>query len=134
MAESKHISIGRMGESVAVGYLENRGFHIISRNYRKKWGELDIVAKKDRVIHFIEVKAGSWDFDEWPSEGEPIYRPEDHMHSDKCARMARAIQTFLAEKKMGSDTDWTADLVVVLLNTSNHRARIRVVPDILLGE
>jgi len=55
MAQYKHISIGRLGEDIATGYLKNRGFHIITRNYRKKWGEIDIIAKKDNVLHFVEV-------------------------------------------------------------------------------
>ena len=131
MAKNKHISIGRLGEDIAVGYLQRRGFLVLSRNYRKKWGELDIVVKKNGVVHFVEVKAGSWHTTKWPVEGDPIYRPEDHMHAEKCSRMARAVQTYLLECGL-EDTTWTADLVVVLINTETRKARVRVVPDILL--
>lgn len=131
MTKNKHISIGRVGEDIAAGYLENRGFSILSRNYRKKWGELDIVAKKDGVVHFIEVKAGSWNRDGWPTDGAPVYRPEDHMHDKKCARMARAVQTYLAEYGL-EQMEWTADLVVVLLNAETRKARVRIVSDIVL--
>lgn len=131
MAENKHISIGRLGEDIAVGYLERRGFAILARNYRKKWGELDIVARRAGVVHFVEVKAGSWHRTKWPKEGDPIYRPEDHMHGEKCARMARAVQTYVAEHGL-ENTAWTADLLVVLINTEIQKARVRVVPNILL--
>lgn len=133
MAEYGHISIGRFGESIAEGYLMRRGYVIVEKNYRKPWGELDIVAKKGRVLHFVEVKAGSWHKESWPEEGEVLYRPEDHMHAQKCARMARAIQTYLAEHKIGPEAEWTADLVVVLLNADTKKARVRVYSNILLG-
>jgi putative endonuclease len=132
MAENKHISIGRVGEDITARYLENRGFLIRNRNYRVRSGEIDIVAQKDGVLHFVEVKSGSWNNPSWPSEGDAVYRPEDHMHREKCARMARAIQTYLMQQGT-ADVDWSADLVVVLLNTRTRKARIHVVPDILLG-
>ena len=37
-------------------HLVKHSFKILDRNYRKKWGEIDIVAKKDNILHFIEVK------------------------------------------------------------------------------
>lgn len=132
MAQPQHISIGRLGEDIAWGYLKNRGYLIIERNYRKKWGELDIVAQKDGVLHFVEVKAGSWHGDKWPKDGADIHRPEDHMHVHKCERMKRAIQTYLAENKVKQDADWTIDLAVVLINDDTHKARIRWLWDVVV--
>ena len=131
MAESKHISIGRLGEDIAVGYLKNRGFAIRERNYRKKWGELDIVAHKDNVLHFIEVKSGSWE-GPWPREGSEGYRPEDHMTKSKLARLGRAIKTYLVEHPVLSSEQWTLDLVVVLIRDGERRARVTVLRDILM--
>lgn len=47
---------GNFGESVACAYLAGKGYKIVSRNYYVKYGELDIVAEKDNVTAFIEVK------------------------------------------------------------------------------
>ena len=47
---------GRKAESAAAVYLEMRGFKIIEQNYRRPRCEIDIVAKKDRVVHLVEVK------------------------------------------------------------------------------
>lgn len=47
---------GEAGESAAARYLENAGYKILERNWRVKAGEVDIIAGKDGVIHFVEVK------------------------------------------------------------------------------
>ena len=49
-------SSGLAAESVAAQWLEAQGYHVIDRNWRTKWCEIDIVAKKDGRLHFIEVK------------------------------------------------------------------------------
>jgi len=134
MAENKHISIGRLGEDVASGHLERLGFSVVERNYRKKWGELDIVAKKGGVLHFVEVKAGSWNKVGWPKDGTERYRPEDHMHAAKRLRMGRAVQTYLAEHRLEPETEWTADLMVVLINEETRRAKVILYNDILLSD
>jgi putative endonuclease len=48
--------IGRRGEQLAAEHLERRGFEIVERNYRTRWGELDIVAFDGRTLAFCEVK------------------------------------------------------------------------------
>lgn len=132
MAQNGHISIGRLGENIVAEYLRCRGFSIICRNYKKKWGELDIIAQKDGVLHFVEVKAGSWHGEEWPKEGADVHRPEDHMHVRKRERMMRAMGTYLAENRLGPDQSYTADLATVLINKGTRRARVRWVHDVVL--
>ena len=48
--------LGRLGEQLAAEHLVRRGFQIVERNYRTRWGELDIVAFDGRVLAFCEVK------------------------------------------------------------------------------
>ena len=48
--------LGRLGEQLAAEHLIRRGFEIVDRNYRTRWGELDIVAFDGRVLTFCEVK------------------------------------------------------------------------------
>ncbi len=58
---------GDTSENLATRFLEQEGFIILERNYfARKLGEIDIIAKKENVLHFIEVKSGKADFD-------PIY-------------------------------------------------------------
>ena len=48
--------LGRLGEQLAAEHLIRRGFQIVERNYRTRWGELDIVAYDGRALVFCEVK------------------------------------------------------------------------------
>ena len=55
---------GDASEDLATAFLEQEGFVIVERNYfARKLGEIDIIARKDGILHFIEVKAGKADFD-----------------------------------------------------------------------
>jgi len=47
---------GRRAEQAAKVYLEMRGFRIVEQNWRRPRCEIDIVAQKDGVVHFVEVK------------------------------------------------------------------------------
>ena len=48
---------GNWGEDAAVRYLKTRGYEILDRNYRSSWGEIDIIARQQDVLAFVEVKA-----------------------------------------------------------------------------
>ena len=118
---------------MATKYLENKGFSIIDRNYRKKWGELDIIAQKDGLIHFIEVKTVSRKSYGGKFEQEiNNYRPEDNMHPWKLKRLRRAIQTFLLEKYKDSEPAWQFDLACVFLDQERRVAKVRFIGDLIL--
>ena len=52
--------LGQLGENIACRYLVENGFKIIERNFRQKWGEIDIIAKSpDKTLVFLEVKTVS---------------------------------------------------------------------------
>jgi putative endonuclease len=50
-------TLGRDGEQLAAEHLSRLGYEIVERNYRTRWGELDIVARQGRTLAFCEVKA-----------------------------------------------------------------------------
>ncbi len=47
---------GRQAEAAVADYLVQSGFKILAKNWRTRWCEIDIIAQKDKIIHFIEVK------------------------------------------------------------------------------
>ena len=120
--------IGSLGESIASKFLVKHGYKIIERNYRKKCGEIDIICKKDNLIHFIEVKTVSRE----TSSGEMAenYRPEDNIHEEKLKRIGRTIETYLIERETG--LDWQFHAVLVFLYEKEKIAKIRLLADIII--
>lgn len=121
--------IGNLGEDLACEFLMKHGHKILDRNYRKKWGEIDIVTTKDNVLHFVEVKTVSH---------ETEYMPEDNIHPWKRKRLARAVQTYLLEKNSDlpadeeGETEWQTDSLAVFLNFQTRKAKFRLLENIIL--
>ncbi len=130
MAKNKHILIGHLGEDITVRFFENRGFRVIERNYRKKWGEIDIIAEKDSVLHLVEVKSSS--VKRFFKDGEEAYRPEDHIHAYKKERLMRAVKTYLLENNVSEDKDIEINAVIVLVNEDRKKVKIKMIKHILV--
>ena len=52
----KSTTTGRNAEAAAADYILSDGFKILAKNWRTRWCEIDVIAQKDKIIHFIEVK------------------------------------------------------------------------------
>jgi putative endonuclease len=117
---SKSRQFGNIGENVACAFLEKHGFEIVERNYLRKWGEVDIVAKKGEGLHFVEVKSISH---------VTSIRAEENMHPQKLKRLQRVVQTYILEK--GLECDWQIDLAVVTINSEERTARVSLLDNIL---
>ena len=65
-AENK--KLGREGEKQAVKYLKKNGYKILEKNYRTRFGEVDVIARKGEVVAFIEVKTRLTDIFGSPSQ------------------------------------------------------------------
>ena len=124
-------TIGSAGEDSACKYLENKGFSIIERNYWKKFGEIDIVAKKSGVIHFVEVKSVSRETNfDVTHEKYQDYEPTDNIHHKKLERLHRVIQIYLEDRNVSDETDWQIDVISVFLNFKTRKAHIEHLEDI----
>ena len=116
--------IGQVGEDIAVRFLMKQGYEIIARNFTQKCGELDIVAKNNGKIHFVEVKTVSC---------ESFYRPEENVSPRKLKRMARAIQIYMAQKRVSPETNWQTDIITVILDPTNKTAKVEMLENIIIG-
>ena len=135
--------IGKMGEDYACQYLKKQGYSIVERNYLKKWGELDIIAKKDKKIHFVEVKSVSRNLsviretlvaEQSTLRGEQndSYRAEDNIHPWKLKRLGRAIQSYLLDRDIPDDVDWQFDVVTVYIDMDKRQSNVLLLEDIVL--
>ena len=92
---------GDESETLATCYLEQEGFVILERNYfARKLGEIDIIAKHDDVLHFIEVKSGKSDFD-------PIY----NITPAKLRKVINSAHYYLISKKL--DMAFSIDALII---------------------
>ena len=92
---------GAKAEDLASRFLERNGFIIVERNYyAKRFGEIDIVALKGGVLHFIEVKSSAGSFD-------PIY----NLSPAKLRRVINSAHYYLNEK--GLELAFCIDAIVI---------------------
>ena len=92
---------GKKSEDRAVEFLQEKGFAIVDRNfYASKLGEIDIVALKGDVLHFIEVKSTQKSF-------EPIY----NITPTKLNRVIKSAQFYLKQKKL--KYAWVVDALII---------------------
>lgn len=135
---ARHNEIGKMGEDIAAEWLKLKDFLIVERNYNKKWGEIDIIAKKNEIlprgtqqIHFIEVKTVSYETKESLeyAVSHETWRPEENVHKNKIDRLKRAIQTWLFENKF--EGNWVTDVVTVRMVPREKFARVKFIENII---
>jgi len=136
---AKHNELGQIGEEIACKFLVKHGFKVICRNYRKKWGEIDIIAEKQEIIHFIEVKSVSCESLDSVSREKDAYRPEDNLHPQKIRRLSRVIQTCLMEMEdsdpsmsESDEIEWQFDVLCVYISMEKRVGRVKILEDIVL--
>ncbi len=93
---------GAAGEEAAAGFLSDRGFRILRRNWRAGRYEVDIIAEKERTLVFVEVKTRLI---------EGVTRPESAMTRKKFECLRRAAEAYLAGRE--SEHEVRFDLVSV---------------------
>lgn len=124
-------------------FLEKRGYKILHRNYLRKWGELDIVARKGSKLHFVEVKSikvSRVTLQDNPGRvPQETYRPEENLHPQKLRRLYRTIELYLlhppkevlgrAGEKL--DMDWQLDLITAKIDLNTREARVEILENIV---
>ncbi len=116
--------IGALGEKVAEGYLKKKGYRILDRNYSPRFvsgplqGEIDIIAKKEDTISFIEVKTLKDNF----TQG---FSPEQKVDFKKQRKIIKTVESWLIEKKIPLDSKQQIDVISVEIDSNNKKAKIR---------
>ncbi|MEK7151177.1 MAG: YraN family protein [Patescibacteria group bacterium] len=109
--------LGFLAENIAARYLEGRGYEVIDRNYRKPWGEVDIIVSKEEVIIFVEVKSSNRE-----SEG---LDPEVRVDWKKIAKIKRVAAFYLESEFGDMDREWQIDIVSITFNSIEKKAKIK---------
>ncbi|MFZ2720071.1 MAG: YraN family protein [Minisyncoccia bacterium] len=127
MNKSKNSQTGAVGEKIASIFLKRKGFRIIEFNFRKPWGEIDIVAEKGGFVHFVEVKAVSREVINGSREID--YRPEEMVTRSKLVKVARTATLYMESKK--DSREFQIDVVGVIMDSQKRLAKCRYFPQVL---
>ncbi len=92
---------GDKSENLATQFLEQEGFIILERNYfARKLGEIDIIAQRENILHFIEVKSGKADFD-------PVY----NITPAKLRKVINSAHYYMKTKNL--DVAFSIDALII---------------------
>lgn len=104
--------LGREGESMAVRYLKKQGYKILERNYRTPVGEIDIIAKAEKTITFVEVKTRSTAYPD---------SPKSAVTPQKQRKISMAALTYL---KATAEENTRARFDVIAIKSSSATSEI----------
>lgn len=104
---------GNIAEEEACKFLYERGFSIVEQNFYSRFGEIDIIASKEEVLHFVEVKSG-----------EDFELAIQNITPSKLSKIIKTAHVYM--KKNAFDGDFCIDAVIVTPN------RVEIVENITL--
>jgi len=109
---------GKLGEQIARDYLIKKGYRIIRQNFQTRFGELDIVAGKDNLLIFIEVKL---------KVEADFGRPEEMITQKKLRQVKNTAEIFLMQEKtyLSNFKQYRIDAICIILNQDMTVKEIR---------
>ena len=114
---------GKLGEDIACDYLKNKGYKILARNFETKISrflksEIDIIAKKQGIIHFIEVKT--------LKKGglSSFFLPEAKVNFKKKRKLIKTSELWLSKNKIPLDSPWQIDIISIKIPFALDKVKI----------
>lgn len=108
---SRSSALGKKGEEMAASLLASKGFEVVCKNYKTKYGEIDIICKKGANLLFVEVKRRS---------GDNFGTPLESLPAKRVRRMADAATAFLSENPEFQESQ----IQLALIGISNGKTHI----------
>jgi putative endonuclease len=101
--------IGQHGEDLAVTFLSENGYQIVSRNFRTRYGEIDIIAIKDNILYCVEVKTRS---------SNAFGMPYEAINYKKLNRMTRTAEYY------ASAQNFKGEMKLLLIEVMNDKCTL----------
>jgi putative endonuclease len=114
---ARHNDFGKWGEDLAAAWLAEKGFTILHRGWRHGRSEVDVIAVRQDIYHFIEIKS---------SHGESFGHPEERVGRTKLRRMMRVAAHWLYQHQIPSHQRVQYDVLAIQVDAG--------VPEYLLIE
>ncbi|MFT6765781.1 MAG: putative endonuclease [Alteromonas naphthalenivorans] len=118
MLPSSKATIGAQGEERIAQHLESYGFTILKRNFTVRSGEIDIIACKNELLVFVEVKTRS----------NVYFNTSEVITRSKQKKIALAAKTFLARQNL-TDKVYRFDVALI----DNNSSKITYMPNAFYG-
>lgn len=115
-----HIDLGKEGEELAAQWLVQNGFSLVQRNWRLDKLEIDIIARRGKFLHFIEVKC---------RKASPNGHPEDNVSRKKFKNLQRAADIYL---KRHPGNQWIQFDVMAITIRGNGEVEYFFIEDVFL--
>ena len=109
--------VGRLGERLAKRHLEANSFNIVETNYRASGGEIDLIAEKDEILVFVEVRT---------RRSQGFGSPEESVTPRKRAHLVAAAEEYL-QAANAENREWRIDVVAVEIGSNDSLVRLNVI-------
>jgi len=104
---AEHNTLGKKGEEIAVDYLKTKGYSIVRQNFRWRSLEVDIIALKENILHFVEVKTRSSSY---------FGEPELFVSRQKQRNYIQAADAFVTENDRQEEVQFDIIAIVSIKN------------------
>ena len=115
--------LGDRGEKLAQAFLCSKGYKIIETNYRRREGEIDIIAQTADCLVFVEVRT---------RRGGQFGTPEESITEAKQKRLEVLAQTYLQSHE-NLPSQWRIDAVAIELDDKGYISRIELIENAVEG-
>lgn len=107
MNQRNKIQIGQYGEKLAQEFLKDKNYQIVKTNYRSKFGEIDIIARRNDIFIFCEVKTKT---------NIDFGRPEEMVTKPKKEKLKRLVKIYLQDEDISAENqDFQIDIISVMI-------------------
>lgn len=105
---AQHLKTGKQGEALALSYLQKKGYEILATNWKHRRAEIDIIAKDQKILVFVEVKTRRDDY---------FGKPEVAVTKRKKTLLTDASIAYMEE--IQHDWEIRFDIISIVARTEN---------------
>ena len=113
----KRRETGMLGENIACDFLGKNGYHIIEKNYRCPGGEIDIIARQEDTLVFVEVRTKT---------NRRFGTPEESITPTKMERL-RTVAAHYGQNRSNLPASWRIDVVAIQMDSRGKVSRIEII-------
>ncbi len=112
--DNSRAEFGRMAEDMALRYLQKHDLALLARNFRSRFGEIDLIMRENNTIIFVEVRS---------RKNSAFLHPVETIDNSKRNKIRKTSQVFMQKTSVLNHCNWRFD-VITLIGRSEHGMKI----------